>query len=130
MKIKARVIDQVGFNRTVARLAHEILERHGYTVLEASHGEEALALCGRHTGLIHLLVTDVVMPRMGGRALSERLAEARPELKVLYLSGYSDDAIVNHGVLMPGAAFLQKPFTRASLTRKVREVLDGVKATR
>ena len=81
----------------------------------------------RHAGPIHLLVTDVVMPEMSGRELAERLAAARPELKVLYLSGNTDDALLHHGVSQAEMAFLQKPFTPAGLAVKVREVLETAK---
>ena len=94
-------------------------------VLAAGEGQEALHAANEHDGPIHLLLTDVVMPNMGGRELAERLASVRRETKVLYLSGYTDDAIVHHGVLEPGIAFLQKPFTPQALARKVREVLDA-----
>ncbi|MBN1609138.1 MAG: response regulator [Polyangiaceae bacterium] len=97
----------------------------GYTVLTARDGEEALQSVLQHTGDIHLLLTDVVMPRMGGRELAEALSRTRPALKVLYVSGYTDDAIVHHGVLDPETHFLAKPITAADLTRKVREVLDS-----
>jgi two-component system, cell cycle sensor histidine kinase and response regulator CckA len=105
-------------------LVRRVLERHGYTVLEASDGEEALALCEQHDGVIHLVVSDVVMPRMGGRELAERLSAVRPELQVLYVSGYTDDDVVRHGLLDPRMAYLQKPFTPEALARKIREVLD------
>jgi two-component system, cell cycle sensor histidine kinase and response regulator CckA len=98
----------------------------GYVVLEARQGAEALEISHRHAGAIHLLVTDVVMPQMSGRELAQRLATLRPEMKVLYMSGYTDDAIVRHGVLASGIAFLSKPFTPDALALKVREVLDGV----
>jgi PAS domain S-box-containing protein len=100
----------------------------GYTVLTAGDGEEALRSARQHTGDIHLLLTDIVMPRMGGRELAEALSRTRPALKVLYVSGYTDDAIVRHGVLDPGIHFLAKPITAADLTRKVREVLDTAAA--
>ncbi len=107
--------------RALARLA---LQSHGYTVLEAHNGAEAEAAFQQHTGPIHLLVTDVVMPKMSGRELAERLRPLRPNLRVLYLSGYTDDAIIRHGVLEKGMAFLRKPFTPLALARAVRKVLD------
>jgi CheY-like chemotaxis protein len=110
----------------VRAVVREILEMSGYVVLEARHGAEALEISNRHAGPIHLLVTDVVMPQMSGRELAQRLATLRPEMKVLYMSGYTDDAIVRHGVLASGIAFLSKPFTPNALALKVREVLDGV----
>ncbi len=108
----------------VRRLAREALEGAGYLVLEARHGAEALAVSDRHPGPIHLLVTDVVMPRMSGRVLAGQLRLRRPETKVLYMSGYTDNAIVHQGVLDEGTAFLPKPFSPDGLLRKVREVLD------
>jgi signal transduction histidine kinase len=108
----------------VRALAREIIEQQGYTVLEAASGIEALSICGHRPGPIDLLLTDVVMPQMSGRELADRLVSARPDMKVLYMSGYTDDAIVHHGVLDLGKAFLQKPFKAESLARKVREVLD------
>jgi two-component system cell cycle sensor histidine kinase/response regulator CckA len=115
------VVEDVAAVRTVAR---EMLERRGYTVLEAPDGESALRLAGKHRGEIHLLLTDVVMPGGSGRALADRLLALRPGMKVLYMSGYTDDAVVRHGILEAGIAYLQKPFAPDSLTRKVRAVLD------
>ena len=109
----------------VRAVARAILARHGYTVLEAAHGEEALQIVEQHHDDIHLLLTDVVMPAISGRELARRLLERRPHVRVLYTSGYTDDAIVHHGVIEPGVAFIQKPFTRVDLLRKVREVLDA-----
>jgi DNA-binding NtrC family response regulator len=105
--------------------ARQILTRYGYTVLEAPNGKAALALAASCADPIHLLLTDVVMPQMSGRELAERFQLQRPDAKVLYMSGYTDDAVVRHGVLQPGIAYLQKPFTPESLGRKVREVLDS-----
>jgi len=112
--------DEAGVRELVCR----VLERQGYTVLVAHPPSKALALSRGHSGPIALLVSDVVMPEMGGRKLAERLTSLRPEMKVLYVSGYTDDAIARHGVLEPGIAYLEKPFSLAKLVRKVREVLD------
>jgi CheY-like chemotaxis protein len=108
----------------VRALVTQVLSRQGYTVIETSHGQEALEQYERHTGSISLLLTDVVLPQMSGREVAERLKALRPNIKVLYMSGYTDDAILRHGVIGQETAFLQKPFTTASLARKVREVLD------
>jgi CheY-like chemotaxis protein len=109
----------------VRELARDILESHGYTVLEATNGGEALLACERHAGPIHLLLTDVVMPRLSGRELAERIGPMRPEMRVMYMSGYTDDAIIRHGVLDADTVLLQKPFTADVLARRVRERLDG-----
>ena len=108
----------------VRTLARRVLEQAGYTVLAAAGGAEALETARRHDGPIHLLLTDVVMPEIGGRDLARRLGEVRPEVPVLYMTGYSDEAVARQGVLDPGTALIQKPFTPAALARKVREVLD------
>jgi len=110
----------------VRLLARGVLESHGYKVLEARHGEDALLICEQYKGPIHLLLTDVVMPQMNGPELAEHLAPFHREMKVLYMSGYTDNATVHHGVLNSGTAFLQKPFIPEALARKVREVLDTV----
>ena len=107
------------------KLAHAILKKGGYAVLSAGHSDEAFQVCAGHTGPIHLLVSDVVMPGMGGHELAERMRSAYPDMKVLYLSGYTDDTVVRHGVLDRSMAFLQKPFTALGLLRKVREVLGS-----
>jgi PAS domain S-box-containing protein len=109
----------------VRSLVCGVLEGGGYKVLAARNGEDALLVSEQHKGPIHLLVTDVVMPEMGGPELAEHLRPYHREMKVLYISGYTDDAIVHHGVLGSSAAFLQKPFTPDVLAHKVREVLDS-----
>ncbi len=112
----------------VRGLARDILHQQGYTVLEAADGDEALRIGREHGGPIHLLVTDVVMPQMGGRELADHLKAGRRETKVLYVSGYTDDAILHQGVSETGTAFLPKPFTASDLAHKVREVLDAAPA--
>jgi signal transduction histidine kinase/CheY-like chemotaxis protein len=109
----------------VRDLARDVLRTRGYTVVEASDASEALRICERHPGAIEMVLTDVVMPGMTGRDLADRLALLRPAIKVLYMSGYTDNAVIHHGVLDAGTVFLQKPFTPAVLAHKVREVLDA-----
>jgi two-component system cell cycle sensor histidine kinase/response regulator CckA len=109
----------------VRSLSRHILEGSGYRVLEARNGREALHVAEKLTGRLHLLLTDVVMPEMGGAELARRLSAFRPGLKVLYLSGYADDAVIRHGALDREVSYLQKPFTTESLIRRVREVLDA-----
>jgi signal transduction histidine kinase/CheY-like chemotaxis protein len=108
----------------VRKLSVEILEEFGYAVIAASNGEEGMRLCKEFDGRIELLITDVVMPQMSGRELAEQVALLRPETKVLYMSGYTDDAIVRHGILEDNVSFIQKPFSPDSFAFKAREVLD------
>ncbi len=109
----------------VRRIVKLVLEASGYAVLEASNGQEALEVARGLGRAIHLVVTDVVMPEMSGRELAERLRSQAPSLRVLFISGYTDDAVMRHGVVDRGEAFLQKPFSPLSLAKKVREVLDA-----
>jgi two-component system cell cycle sensor histidine kinase/response regulator CckA len=110
---------------TVRELASRILQHAGYTVLSADHGAAAQDLARQHAGPLHLLLTDVIMPAMNGRQLAETLSEQRPEMRTLYISGYTSDVIANHGVLDEGIDFLEKPFNRKTLLERVRDVLHG-----
>ena len=112
----------------VRKLASRVLRRSGYTVLEATDGEDAVRVAEAFSGPIHLLLSDVVMPRMGGRDLAAKLLASRPDLRVLYMSGYTEEAVARHGVLDPGTAFLEKPFTADGLRARVRHVLDESRA--
>jgi CheY-like chemotaxis protein len=109
----------------VRALAGRILQDRGYNVIEAADGIEALCMAQEYGGEIHLILTDVVMPGMSGKELVSKIEAVRPGIKALYISGYTDDAIVRHGVLDPAVAFLQKPFTIDGFARKVREVIDS-----
>ncbi|HKP73446.1 MAG TPA: response regulator, partial [Pyrinomonadaceae bacterium] len=109
----------------VRDMAKEILQESGYNVLEAKHGADALLVAEQYRGQIHLMLSDVVMPQMSGRELAGQFAALRKDMKVLYMSGYTDDAIVHHGVLDEGMAFIEKPFTPNALTSKVRETLNA-----
>ena len=109
----------------VRKLVREMLETAGYHVLDAGDGSEAIALADRHEGTIDVLMTDVVMPGLSGQELARRLADRRRGVRVLFTSGYTEDAIANHGVLSPGTAFLEKPFNAAQLGQKLRELIDA-----
>jgi PAS domain S-box-containing protein len=112
--------------QSVRELVSEYLAARGYQVLETADGQQALEIAAAHAGKIQLLITDVVMPRLSGRELAARLTAARPDLKVLYISGYTDDSVFRHGVLQGGMDFLQKPFNLKALAAKIREVLERV----
>ena len=109
----------------VRRLVRENLEAQGYAILDAATPEEGLGVCQEYVGVIHLLLTDVIMPQMSGRELAERVASFRPGVKVLFMSGYTEDEILRDTALGPGLAYLQKPFTPSALARKIREVLEA-----
>jgi two-component system, cell cycle sensor histidine kinase and response regulator CckA len=114
----------------VRAVAQSILKRSGYRVIVAQNAGEALLFSEKHPGIIHMLLTDVVMPQMSGAELAKRIATTRPDMKVLCMSGYTDDSIVRHGVLESGVAFMQKPFTPETLMRKVREVFNSPREER
>ena len=110
---------------SVRDLVRLMLEGCGYRILAAPDADSAARLCGEHPGGVDLLLTDVVMPDVGGRVLAERLTALFPGLRVLFMSGYSDEAVFRHGIIRPDTAFIEKPFSQAGLARKVREVLDA-----
>lgn len=112
----------------VRALALGILQRNGFRVLEAANGEEAILISARHAGSIELLLTDVVMPKVGGRKVAERLQLTRPGIRVLFMSGYTDDATLHRGVMHQGVAFLAKPFDPNGLISAVCAVLDEGRA--
>jgi two-component system, cell cycle sensor histidine kinase and response regulator CckA len=109
----------------VRKLLRRVLQSCGYTILEARDRQEASAIAQQHSGWIDLLVTYLMMPKMSGRELAERLAQIRPEMRILLVSGYTDEMVIRQGVLQASVTFLQKPFTPISLARKIREVLDA-----
>ena len=109
------------------KLSITLLEQYGYRVLSASNGADALLVARKEARGIDLLLNDVIMPGLGGHALAQRLVALRPRLKILYMSGYTDSSIAQHGVLEPGISLLHKPFTEEELVRKIREVLDAGK---
>jgi CheY-like chemotaxis protein len=110
-------------NELVRKIARQVLQQHGFRLLEAVNGQDALRQYERHAGPLDLLLTDVIMPGINGRELADRLCVQCPKLKVLFMTGYTDDAILRHGGLEPGTALLEKPFTPEILLRKVQEVL-------
>jgi DNA-binding NtrC family response regulator len=112
-------------DESVRGLLRSILSRNGYRVVEAQNASEAFLLCERHEGKLHLLLTDVVMPRMSGLELAERVAPLRPGMKVIYLSGHAEGAVGHHGPATPRLFVLEKPITPDALLHKVREVLDA-----
>jgi len=108
----------------IMKVIKQVLTGSGYNVLSAGDGKEALNLADQYKDAIHMLLTDIIMPCMGGRELADQVKKTRPDIKILYMSGYTDDAIVRHGMLEKGLSFIQKPFASDSLKKKVREVLD------
>jgi len=114
-------------NEMTRNLACRILGRHGYTVLTAANGREALEMSGAHVGALHLLLTDVIMPDMNGKELFKQLQMGHPRLEVLFMSGYTSNVIAHHGVLEEGVQFIQKPFEVKALAAKVRQILDRIR---
>jgi two-component system cell cycle sensor histidine kinase/response regulator CckA len=110
----------------IRNLLQVAMQRNGYTVLAAESGREALEFARNHTGAIHLLITDVVMPGMDGPELVRHLSTIRPETRTLFMSGYMDDTLGDRGILSTNANFIQKPFSPSTIAQKVREILDGV----
>lgn len=126
----AKTILLVEDEASVRLITHRFLQRQGYLVLEARHPEQALELCRQHRGSLDLLITDLIMPYMNGHELAQRLLQIYPNLKVLYISGYTDDALNEQGILLPDIVFLEKPFSSADLIQKVGEALKAVPAQR
>ena len=112
-------------NEQVRNLAQLILKKQGYNVIVSQNSEEALSLLEAHEGLVDILLTDIVLPGMNGRELYEIAVQSKPQLKVLFMSGHSDDVIAHRGVLDEGIQFIQKPFSVQKLAAKMREVMDG-----
>ena len=108
---------------TIRRMIQLTMESEGYTILAATDGQEAIEISSSYEGDIHLLLTDVIMPKMNGQELANTMLQSRPEMEVIFMSGYTDDAISHHGVLEPGVHFIQKPITPSILAKKLREVL-------
>jgi two-component system cell cycle sensor histidine kinase/response regulator CckA len=125
MPSKTGTVLVVEDEQSVRDLVCRVLDQRGHTILVAGHPQEAIALSESYSGDVHLLITDVVMPALGGKALAAQLAARRPHMQVLYISGYTDSAIVHHGVLDAGIHLLHKPFTPSALARKVSDLLDG-----
>jgi CheY-like chemotaxis protein len=111
---------------SVRNFLRSVLLRDGYRVIEAEDGKQAIGVAQRHDGTIHLLLTDLMMANMGGKELARRMVELRPGIRVLFMSGYAEEVVLQQGELLDGARFLQKPFSPDILARKVREILDGV----
>lgn len=124
-RVRSETILVVEDDEMVRSLASHMLRKRGYRVLEASNGGEALLICEEHSGPIHLLLTDVIMPHLSGRALAHKLASMRPDMKVLYMSGYTDNIILPHGMMEAKIAFIQKPFTPEELLHKLEHTLDS-----
>ncbi|MGA8103322.1 MAG: response regulator, partial [Candidatus Acidiferrales bacterium] len=121
----AETILVVEDEEALRKLARNILAAYGYTVLEAEDGPHALEISKRFRGAIHLMLTDVIMPGMNGPSLAQQITQERPDLKVVYMSGYTGQVFNKDAVLNPGSIFVQKPFTREALAKKIREALDG-----
>jgi response regulator RpfG family c-di-GMP phosphodiesterase len=109
--------------RALRGLMRRILERTGYVVLEAEHGAQAIERCVSHEGAIDLVVSDIVMPTMGGREMANKLREVRPNSRLLFISGFTDDEVMHQGIIIPGSEYLQKPFSPVSLVAKIGEML-------
>ena len=114
----------------VRTLTRRILESHGYRILEVRDGQEALEIAERHVGPLHFLLTDVVMPKMSGKELAQHLRKCRPEARVLYMSGYSENLVSHQGILDADVALIEKPFAEESLLQRIRTILDDGSSTK